>query len=542
MKASEYLAAVHADLRRQRRALGGESPEMFARIYLSSHCSLPFSRMHKELFAALAGLVNKRAGRLAVAAPRGHAKSTIVSLAYVLWCALYEKEKLVLLVSATREQVILLLKAIKDELQQNGALLEDFPEICHPKGAPGQPKPWRDNRILLHNGAMISAYGAGQGLRGAKNESHRPGLIVVDDIENPEQVISEEQRQKLRAWFSGTLLHAGHPGTNVIVVGTILHHDSLLANLVNPDGGRGWTGLKYKAVEQPSDRPDLWEAWSAIFHGREDYEGRSGPDAAKAFFKANEGEMLQGTRVLWPEREDYYALMVMHEREGRASFQAEKQNEPIDPEQCTFNEQNFHYWDDEHANVEALLDAVGRNGRFVGACDPSLGHHRTGRGDYAAIVILYKPRTSEAKYVVAADIARRTPDQAIERIIQYAKLYRFSVFAVEGNQFQELMIDNLRRRLKEAGVSLPVCTVKNQSNKQARIASLEPEITQGRIRLCRRHQLLLDQLQQFPLAVHDDGPDALEMAVTASRRLWIPVDTPTMTLHVPAWARECRRR
>ena len=354
-------------------------------------------------------------------------------------------------------------------------------------------------------------------VRGAKNESHRPGLIIVDDIENFEQVISEDQRQKLGDWFSGTLLHAGHPGTNVIVVGTILHHDSLLANLINPAEGRGWTGLKYKAVEQPSDRPDLWETWTVIFRGREDYEGQSGPDAAEAFFKSNETEMQQGAQVLWPEREDYYALMVMREREGRISFQAEKQNEPLDPAVCIFAEANFHYWDDELDNVQNLLDAVG-SGRFVGACDPSLGR-RTGRGDYTAIVILYIAKGSKTRYVIAADIARRTPDQAIERIIQYANMYPFSLFAVEGNNFQELMIGNLKRRVGEAGLSLPVYTISSQSNKQSRIASLEPEITQGRIRLSRRHQLLLDQLQQFPLAVHDDGPDALEMAVTASRRL-----------------------
>jgi predicted phage terminase large subunit-like protein len=512
---------------------------MFARIYLSSHCPLPFSRMHKEVFAALADLVDKRAGRLAIAAPRGHAKSTIVSLAFVLWCVLYEKEKLVLLVSATREQVTLLLKAIKDELQQNGALLEDFPEICHPKGAPGQPKPWRDNRIVLRNGAMISAYGAGQGLRGAKNESHRPGLIIIDDIENTEHVVSEEQRQKLSEWFAGTLLHAGHPGTNVIAVGTILHHDSLLANLIDPDDGRGWIGLKYQAVEQASDRPDLWELWSAIFRGKEDHEGHSGPEAAEAFFESNECEMHQGTGVLWPEREDYHTLMVMREREGRASFQAEKQNEPIDPEVCIFAEENFHYWDDEQNDVESLLDAVGRNGYFAGACDPSLGH-RTGRGDYTAIVILYRPKDSRIRYLIAADIARRTPDQAIERIIQYAKMYRISLFAVEGNHFQELMIGNLRRRVKEAGLSLPLYTIKNRSNKQSRIASLEPEVTQGRIRLCRRHQLLLDQLRQFPLAVHDDGPDALEMALAASRRARVPEGRGKVITYIPAWARKDR--
>jgi predicted phage terminase large subunit-like protein len=488
--------------------------------------------MHKEVFAELAKLVDKRQGRLASAAPRGHAKSTIVSLAFVLWCVLYGKEKLVFLVSATREQVILLLKDVKSELQNNSLLLEDFPEACQPEGTPRQPKPWRGNRILLRNGAMILAYGAGQGLRGAKHGSNRPGLIVVDDIEDSEQVISEEQRQKLREWFTSTLLHAGHPGTNVIVVGTVLHRDSLLANLISPDDSHGWTGLKYKAVERLSDRPDLWEAWAAIFRGKEEYERHTGPDASEAFYEANKAEMLQGTQVLWPEREDYRALMVMREREGKASFQAEKQNEPIDPEVCIFAEENFHFWDDEHRNVDSLLDVVGRNGHFFGACDPSLGH-RTGRGDYTAIVILYRPARSNIRYVIAADIARRTPDQAIEQIIRYARMYRFSVFTVEANQFQELMLGNLRRRAKEVHVGLPVHATRSRSNKQSRIAGLEPEVTQGGIRLCRRHQLLLDQLRQFPLAVHDDGPDALEMAFEVSRKWIIPDCKPVVYISNP---------
>ncbi len=536
MTSSSYFAAASAELRRQRRLMGGESPETFARIYLAQHCPLTFSRMHGEVFTALAEMVNKRGGRLAIAAPRGHAKSTIVSLAFVLWCALYEKEKLILLMSATKEQVILLLKAIKDELQKNGLLLADFPEICQPEGAPHQPKPWRATHISLRNGAMISAYGAGQGIRGAKNVSDRPGLIVVDDIEDPEQVISEEQRQKLRAWFTATLLHAGHPGTNVIVVGTVLHHDSLLANLINPNDRRGWTGLKYKAVERLSDRPDLWERWSAIFRCKEEVDAHTGPEAAEVFFRLNEEEMLKGTQVLWPDLEGYRALMIIREREGQASFQTEKQNEPLDPEVCIFSENNFHYWDDEYADVERLLDAVGRDGYFFGACDPSLGR-RTGRGDFTGIVILYRPKRSQTKYVIAADITRRTPDQAIAQILQYAGMYPFACFAVESNQFQELMVGDLIRRSKEAKVRLPLLPIKNHSNKQSRIANLEPEVTQGRIRFCRRHQLLLEQLRQFPLAAHDDGPDALEMAVQAGRRLVIPEVGAPVIIHTPSWAR-----
>ncbi len=529
---NSYLAPVWADMPRLRRAAAMESPEAFAEVYLKSHCSEPFSRMHRELFGHLEQMMKKRPGRLAIAAPRGHAKTTIVSLAFVLWCVLYAEEKLVLIVSATEGQAKQRLRDIKEEIQKNPMLLEDFPDVCVPPGAGRQPKPWRANGIVLRNGAMILVYGAGQGLRGAKHGSDRPGLIVVDDIEDPQEVISEEQRQKLQKWFSATLLHAGHPQTNVVVVGTVLHHDSLLANLVHPDKGHGWSGLIYKAIECFSDRPDLWERWSAIFCGREEYEDKTGPDAATAFFDDNREEMLKGTEVLWPELEDYHALMVTREREGRASFQAEKQNEPLDPQQCMFSEQNFHYWDNEYPDEQSLLDAVGRDGYFYGACDPSMGRRH---GDYTAIVILYQPRQASVYYLLVADLARRSPDETIERIVRYAGMYRFSCFAVESNSFQELMVTNLERRVAEANVTLPVVPVASRSNKQSRIAALEPEVTQGRIKLCRRHQILLDQLREFPLGVHDDGPDALEMAFQMTQYLILPDKPQLITLSPGNW-------
>ncbi len=109
MNRHSYHARLQAELKRERQAIAARSPEDFANVYLGSICHLGFSRMHRELFAALREIVDKRGARLAIAAPRGHAKSTIVSLAFVLWCVLYEKEKLVLIISATKEQAALLL-------------------------------------------------------------------------------------------------------------------------------------------------------------------------------------------------------------------------------------------------------------------------------------------------------------------------------------------------------------------------------------------------------------------------------------------------
>ena len=322
-------------------------------------------------------------------------------------------------------------------------------------------------------------------------------------------MIVEEQRDKLRRWFSGTLMNAGEPSTNVVVIGTVLHYDSLLAGLTNPDSNTGWNARRYKAVEQDSDRPDLWDQWASIYRGHTDYEGVSGSDAAKAFFEANRAVMLAGTQVLWPEWEDYYDLMVLREREGRASFQAEIQNEPLDPDECIFAESRLHYWDEEFDDEQALL-AAHPDAYFYGACDPSLGRSKK-RGDFTAIVILLQTQ-KEINYVVAADVARRTPDEAIDRIVSYARMYRIRFFMVETNHFQDLLAQNLEKRAQAAGVGLHIKKLTSSANKQARISALEPYVNQGRIRFTKRHHLLLDQLRVFPLGVHDDGPDALEMA------------------------------
>ncbi len=503
---------LSANLHQQRRQLGAISPQAFAEVYLKNNCSAPYSKMHLGMFKKLLNITNKRRAKVAIAAPRGHAKSTIVSLVYVLWCVLYHKERLILITSNTTEQAIALLKDIKHQLRFNPLISSDFPEICQVK----RPKPWRDNKIQLPNGAMIRAYGAGQSPRGIKNDKDRPGLIIADDLENEEQVESEEQREKLRSWFSGTLLNTGHPDTNVIVIGTILNHNSLLANLVDPERTPGWDGKTYKAVEEFSDNPQLWEKWSAIFRSRGEYKGKTGVAGAKKYFRFKKERMLKGTKVLWPEWESYYDLMLLRETEGDIYFQREKQNCPLDPRQCIFKKDNMLFWDDEFRDTQHLIEAIGKRGYFYGACDPSLG--RSIKGDYTAIIVLLKDRETKILYVIAADILHCTPNATIERIIQYANIYHFSQFAVESNNFQQLMVDDLKSRLPQKGQHIKIKSLQHSSQKHSRICSLETFVSQGLLRFNRKHQQLLQQLTQFPLAKNDDGPDALEMAVDTARK------------------------
>lgn len=78
-------------------------------------------------------------------------------------------------------------------------------------------------------------------------------------------------------------------------------------------------------------------------------------------------------------------------------------------------------------------------------------------------------------------------------------------------QFQEFFADVLVREAAKQGVLMPIWPVRNSTDKQLRIESLQPYAVQRRILLHPSQTTLVEQLRHFPVADHDDGPDALEM-------------------------------
>ena len=80
--------------------------------------------------------------RLAIAAPRGEAKSTFVSLFFVLWAVLTGRKHYILIIADALEQAASLLGAVKDELEFNEALKRDFP------GAAGKGHVWNAGTVV----------------------------------------------------------------------------------------------------------------------------------------------------------------------------------------------------------------------------------------------------------------------------------------------------------------------------------------------------------------------------------------------------------
>jgi len=513
-------SATIRQLSAARRAVGKRSFRGFAETYLARHFNQPASAMHLDLFARLERATVERGLRLAIAAPRGHAKSTIVSLAYILWCICYAREPYILLISDTVDQASDLLSLVKNELENNELILADFPEISETPGLlkRDRARRWRKEEIITRGpdgGVKVTALGADKKLRGRKHKQHRPSLIIIDDLENETDVRSPEQRQQRASWFNRAVLKAGTATTNIVVVGTVTHYDALLTNLIDSRKSPGWTGIKYRAVISWSSRLDLWDRWQGIYCDQEMFEENGGAVAASRYFEANREPMLEGTDVLWPEREDYYELMKQRLLDGRFAFDCEKQNEPVNPEECYFQEHEFRFWDDEFESADALIRSLGAHGDWFCACDPSLG--KAGRNaDDTAIIGVLRDRRTRTLYIIDADIRRRRPSEIIDALIEYHRKRNFRRVAIETNQYQEFLADEVRRRGGPT-YPVPVFSINHTSDKCGRIQRLQPLITMGTIRFSRRHVTLLDQLRQFPFAAHDDGPDALEMAVEASR-------------------------
>jgi len=139
---------------------------------------------------------------VAIAAPRGHAKSTAITHCYTLACAVFEERDFILLISDTYDQAIMFLSDIKTELYENEDLHALFGNFEFLKDSENDIIVKKDNGKKFR----IVAKGSEQKVRGLKWEGKRPNLIVCDDLENDEIVMNKDRREKFRLWFFNALL------------------------------------------------------------------------------------------------------------------------------------------------------------------------------------------------------------------------------------------------------------------------------------------------------------------------------------------------
>jgi predicted phage terminase large subunit-like protein len=487
--------------------------EFFARTYFPHYVSLPNSLVHDALYERLPALLNAPRDQAdALAAPRGEAKSTIAALIFPLWCVVHGWKKYPIIIMDAFDQAAIALEQIKAELESNPRLAADFPAVA------GSGPTWREAVIVTRNGAKVEVFGSGKKIRGRKHGSHRPDLVILDDIENDENVRNPVQRDKLEAWIDKAVMKLGGSAKfDVLFIGTLPHHDSVLARkLKNPF----WRHRSFRAVIQWPDRMDLWEAWEEVVRNDDarliaDCEERGEPLADTELpswrvYQARRAEMDAGAVVSWPAGKPLYKLMWIRARDGHASFDSEYQNTPVAGDSAPF--------------LGAITFWVVHDPEWLyfGAVDPSLGKHGASR-DPSAIGVGGWSRRFSRLDVVEAAIRKRLPDRIIEDVIEFQRRYRCHLWVVEAVQFQEFLYTELLKRSALAGIPVPARPVTPHADKVLRIESIQPHVKNGLIRLHPSQGTLIEQLEHFPAADHDDGPDMLHMLWMAASTAGQPV-------------------
>lgn len=299
--------------------------------------------------------MRERNAKVAVAAPRSHAKSSYLSKAFPVHEVVYRLRKYIIIISETPKVAQSNMEWIRNQLKYNRKLREDFGPLLSPKDQANI----RDNsdgfiawhpdpddpeyRIQL---ALVEAASTGQALRGRNWDGSRPDLIILDDLEDARpggNASTPEQRQALKDWFAQTVMALGDPKgkrTAFVYMGTTVHYDSLLMDVLYRRSD--FRTRVYRAIIKEPERQDLWEQCREIYQNR---ENPNRLEDAERFYAKHREEMDKGAKVLWSEVQPLWKLMTWKWDNGSKAFNTEYQNNPIDEESQVFNPDEFTYYD-----------------------------------------------------------------------------------------------------------------------------------------------------------------------------------------------------
>lgn len=200
------------------------SHKLFFPVYFGGYLKCPSAPFQDEIIR----LTEQSAiNQCFIMAFRGSGKSTIVSTSYPIWAIIgKQQKKLVVIISQTQNQGRFILNNIRRELEVNDTLIKDFGPFNN------NSIEWSSNSLdIPAYGAKIFAASTGEVIRGIRNGPNRPDLVILDDVEDIASIKTLDGRDRTHEWFTNEVIPLGDIGTRIIVVGNMLHEDSLMMKL-----------------------------------------------------------------------------------------------------------------------------------------------------------------------------------------------------------------------------------------------------------------------------------------------------------------------
>ena len=458
--------------------LSADVLEGFVNTVLRKHFHNPSDTpaFHKEIWE----LITSPHKQVAIAAPRYHAKSTAVTHAYTLASVLFRESRYVLIVSDTVSQSVQFLGDIKRELLDNEDLRNLF-------GIKELVKDTEDDLICcMEDGHLfrIQAKGSEQKLRGLKWKNMRPDLIIGDDMENDEIVMNKDRRLKFKRWFYGALIPCVSNTGKIRIVGTILHLDSLLENLMPSSLLKTIRdGHKFLIREDLKEYTNSKLPWKSIK------------------YRAHTDDMKS---LLWPEMksaEDFRMMKEDYARQGLADvYSQEMLNIPLDETDTFFRKQDFAPMKDSDRKKSML---------YYTACDLAVSQSQ--RADYSAFVTVGIDEEG-TMYVVNVIKDRMDSLTIIDTLFFLNKRYKPLAIGIEQGAIEKAIGPFLRQAMRERDSYFSIFMLKPSADKVTRARSINARMRAGAVKFDTEPSWYFDletECMQFPRAKHDDMVDAL---------------------------------
>lgn len=370
------------------------------------------------------------------------------------------------------------LDAIKMEVVDNQLLRQYFPGMGFDRDAEGDTIfKHRDGYKTLFLCKGVDQLGS---LRGVKFGANRPGLILIDDMEDDKMVQNRDLRNDLKNQYDEVLSRLGHEKTQIIVVGTVLHDDCQLAKLVNKD--------QY-------------------------------PDYHKIIFKAHIDAGLSTERSLWPEKWSTYYLNKLMKDDPKV-YAKEMQNDPVAGSNIRFKREDFRTWKLENNKVLLMEGNEIRSSYDLTSCKAAIACDLAWKEkrESDSSVIMPGLLTPDSDILVETYICKKgmRPDETAD--ILFSMVERLEKMT-NGNVpigFEKAMLENvtqwlLKREMKARNKFLMTQELVWDADKNTRIETrLQPRYSQHSIFHKAGMGDLEHQLERFPYGTHDDLIDALQ--------------------------------
>ena len=434
--------------------------------------------------------------------PRGHQKTSLVTLAWSIQQILKDPNTTNIIVSATWNLSRAVLRDISNYLTTGSELPKYF----------GQFKTrevfWtREGLNIAQKKDMKNPSFLTAGVDTGKTGSHCRNLIF-DDIVSPENITTKEQIQKVIEAYRDCLPLLD-PGGKIIMIGTRYAIGDVYGHIMDNEM-RSLNGhVFFDDEDRKNWRKYLWPVQEP---------NKFAPERPLGRFDVFLRQAIEHDAVIFPEafvktdkeldevlKKDPDAAIESLETVRRVNapwkWSGQYMNDPVDQDAVEFKTSWF-------SPITETQKGQFTKAKTILSLDPAfrLKQHN----DYNGLV-LTKVLPNNEVCVLYAEQLKLNPDKLVFEIFRLYERYRFDLLVLETAQAQILMVNLLREEMKRRNLYFVIDEINpgNTDSKAARIRGLIPHYANLRIFHAPGLSDLENQLTEFPRNNHDDIIDAL---------------------------------